>query len=315
MEMSKLKFIKIFPPGILFAVLITGCSLHPLAQSKENGLLNQSDKFNLQRFNTVLISEAAFATLTTICLNSLWYKKFPKSRFHFFNDNKEWLNMDKVGHATTAYNISAAQYNAMRWSGVKTEVSALIGGMTGLAYLGMIEIMDGFSSQWGFSKGDMLANILGSALFTGQQYLWDQQRIQLRFSYHKTIYPHYNPGELGENWLQRIIKDYNGQTYWLSFLPATFFKSGSRFPKWVTLDAGYGADGMTGALYNPVRVDDKPVPPFTRKRKFFLGASVAFLKKNEYPFPSWINLFEFPTPALEVDRGFNKKLQFHPYYF
>ncbi|HXR84764.1 MAG TPA: DUF2279 domain-containing protein [Hanamia sp.] len=95
--------------------------------------------------------------------------------------------MDKIRHATTVYNISSVQYNLMRWSGINSHVSVLIGGLTGLAYLSLIEIMDGFSAEWGFSKGDMLANISGAALFTAQQATWSQQRIQMRFYFIKVF--------------------------------------------------------------------------------------------------------------------------------
>src|ERR1017187_3822618 len=128
---------------------------------QEQGFLPASENFNKERFNLVIISEAGIGTLVTIGLEYLWYKKFPKSRFHFFNDNDEWLNMDKVGHATSAYNISAFQYNMMRWSGVNKISSLWIGAATALAYMSMIEISDGFSAQWGFSPGDMMANITG----------------------------------------------------------------------------------------------------------------------------------------------------------
>ena len=36
---------------------------------------------------------------TLIALNNAWYKDYPKTSFHTFNDSKEWLQMDKVGHA------------------------------------------------------------------------------------------------------------------------------------------------------------------------------------------------------------------------
>ena len=299
----------------ILAGVICFIGLYTTAQSNDNGLLNYSNRFNASRFKTVLITEVAVAVIATTGLEYLWYKKFPKSHFHFFNDNKEWLNMDKIGHATTAYNISAIQYNAMRWCGVKGDASALIGGITGLAYLSMIEVLDGFSSQWGFSKGDMLANIFGTSLFMGQQYMWHQQRIQLRFSYHTTIFPTYNPGELGSNWRERILKDYNGQSYWLSFVVSSFLKTGNNFPKWVTIDAGYGATGMTGAVINPTRVDNKPVPSFVRKRKVFFSVSGVFAKKGMYPFPSWINIFHIPSPVLELDLGKNSTIKFKPIYF
>ena len=134
---------------------------------------------NRGRLNGVIITESIIATAGTIALHYLWYKKFPKSRFHFFNDNAEWMYMDKIGHAATAYNFSAIQYDMMRWSGVDNKKAAWIGGLTALGLQTMIEIFDGFNSEWGFSKGDMLANITGSALFVAQQLAWGEQRARL----------------------------------------------------------------------------------------------------------------------------------------
>ncbi len=46
---------------------------------------------NHGRLRAVVITEAILATAGTIALHYLWYKKFPKSRFHLFNDNAEWV--------------------------------------------------------------------------------------------------------------------------------------------------------------------------------------------------------------------------------
>ena len=278
----------------------------------EQGFLPASENFNRQRFNIVIISEATVGTLITVGLQYLWYKKYPKSRFHFFDDNDEWLQMDKMGHATTAYNISAVQYNLMRWSGVNRGTSEWIGGATGLAYLMLIEIMDGFSAQWGFSKGDMAADIFGSAFFTAQQALWNEQKIQMRFSFHESIFAKYNPDELGENFPQRLIKDYNGQSYWFSFNIHSFLGKGNNFPTWLNADFGYGADGMTGAVTNPTEVHGNPIPAFDRNRKFFFGIDGAFTKPCTISFPSWINIFRIPTPVIELQEH---KIKFRPFYF
>lgn len=297
----------------LFFLLAFICSLKGNAQKTiETGLLNSSPGFNSKRFTTVVISETVLASFITVGLQYLWYKKYPKSSFHFFDDNDEWLQMDKMGHATTAYNISAVQYNLMRWSGVKRGTSEWVGGATGLAYLMLIEIMDGFSAQWGFSKGDMAADIFGSAFFTAQQALWNEQRIQMRFSFHKTIFARYNPDELGANFPQRLIKDYNGQSYWFSFNIHSFLGKRNNFPAWMNADFGYGAAGMTGAVTNPKEVHGNPIPTFDRNRKFFFGMDGAFTKSGTIPFPSWINIFRIPTPVIELKKH---KITFRPFYF
>src|SRR5258708_17613950 len=145
-----------------------------------------SKQYDPGRVTGVICAEAALGTAVTIGLNYLWYKKFPRSPFHFFNDNNEWLNMDKMGHATTAYNIAAIQSDLLRWGGVKAGTSALFGTLTALGFLSMIEIMDGHSVKWGFSKGDMLANLAGCLLVEGQQLLWGQERTVRRYVYDHT---------------------------------------------------------------------------------------------------------------------------------
>ncbi len=273
---------------------------------------------NNGRLKAVVITEAVLATAGTIALHFLWYKKFPKSRFHLFNDNAEWLHMDKIGHATTAYNFSAIQYDMMRWSGVNNKNAAWIGGLTAVGLQTMIEIFDGFSAEWGFSKGDMLANIAGSALFVAQQLAWGEQRARMKFSFHKTIYSRYNPKELGANKWQRWLKDYNGQTYWLSINPASFMKSNTSFPNWLNVSLGVGAEGMIGARSNPSKIGNLTIPAFERKQRYLFSLD-ADLKRIDNPqmdprvLLTVPNALKFPAPALSVKKG--APARFHWLYY
>lgn len=274
--------------------------------------------YNQKRLNTVIISEAAVSTAVMIGLHFLWYKKFPRSRFHLFNDNSEWLTMDKVGHAVTAYNVSAIQCDLMRWSGVSNTKAAWVGGLTALGMQTIVEIFDGFSTHWGFSKGDMLANIAGSAIFTAQQLAWGDQRVKLKFSFHKTLFAKYNPGELGNNIWQRWIKDYNGQTYWLSINPYSFMKSSTSFPAWLNVSLGYGAEGMIGARTNPTEIKGNKIPEFKRYRQFFisLDADLKRIDKGNHKPQALLNIpniFKMPAPAIEFRQDSTAK--FHWLYF
>ena len=305
---------KIIIAGLLFAMMLASAANTASAQVlHEQGFLPAAPAFDRERFNIVIISEAGAATLATIGLQYLWYKKFPHSHFHFFNDNNEWLNMDKVGHAATAYNIAAFQYNMMRWTGVNKTTSLWVGIGTALAYMSMIEISDGFSKEWGFSPGDMISNVSGIAFFGVQQAVWKQQRILLQYSYHGTIFPQYNPGMLGRNLPERMLKDYNGQSYWLSFNVSSFFKK-ANIPKWITADFGYGAGGMTGAVTNPREVNGKAIPSFSRERKLFFSVGGAFTANKNISYPSWINIFKVPTPALEYNLT-ESKVKLHALYY
>ena len=165
-----------------------------------------------------------------IYLNQAWYQNYNTSHFHSFNDNKEWLQMDKVGHTVTNFQIARLMMDAMDWAGYTKKKQILIGGLSGLAYMSAIEVMDGYSEGWGFSWGDMGANALGSGIAIGQKALWNEQRIQLKVSYSPSPYAKYRPDLLGNSFATEMLKDYNGQTYWLSINPSSFMKKESKFP-------------------------------------------------------------------------------------
>jgi len=286
--------------------------------SAQNKFLEPSAVYNPARLRGLAITEIAGGILISAGLYYLWYRKHPRSGFHFFNDNREWLQIDKIGHMTTAYNIGVIQYDLMRWCGVRNDASIAIGSLTALGYMSIIEVLDGFSTKWGFSGGDMAANIIGTALFAGQQKYWGHQRISLRFSYHKTIYPSYHPKELGNNFPSRVIKDYNGQTYWLSVNIKSFLSAKNDFPGWLNMSIGYGAEGMLSASRNPENIDGKAIPSFQRYRQFYLAPDIDLLRvsSSSYPFNTaayFTRFIKFPAPALEWNTL--KRWKFHPFYF
>jgi hypothetical protein len=279
---------------------------------------NTQNQINHGRLRGVVITESILVTAGMIGLHYLWYKKFPRSRFHLFNDNAEWRYMDKIGHAATGYNLSAVQYDMMRWSGLSNANATIVAGLTALALQTVVEIFDGHSQQWGFSKGDMLANILGTAFFAGQQFAWGEQRIRLKFSFHKTIYANYHPAELGANKWQSWLKDYNGQTYWLSVNPSSFMSANTSFPKWLSFSFGYGADGMTGARTNPSQVKGVNIPSFNRTSRYLFSLD-ADLKRISNPnmdpriLLTVPNILKVPAPTLELKKG--SKARYYWWYF
>lgn len=281
--------------------------------------------YNQKRLTFVITSEVVAYGISIFLLNKLWYKKYPHSSFHFFNDNREWLQMDKFGHATTSYTLGSFGYSALRWCGVDNTKAIWYGGSLGAFFLLTIEMLDGFSSEWGFSPGDFTANTLGMALFVGQQYAWNDQRFNLKWSYHTTLYPSYRPDELGKGFVQTWLKDYNGQTYWLSGNISSFLKSNSGFPKWLNLAFGYGAEGMIGGSSNPSQVNGVAMPHFERYRKFFLSPDVNLTRINTNSdivktSLGVLDFIKFPAPALQFAKDtadFSKqpKLKLKGIYF
>ncbi|MBD0260249.1 MAG: DUF2279 domain-containing protein, partial [Cytophagales bacterium] len=154
---------------------------------------------------------------TLVGLHQLWYKEQARTTFHFFDDNAQWKQVDKAGHLYTTYHISRLGTQALRWAGLPPGKAAVLGGVTGLVFQTPIEVLDGFSAAYGASWGDVAANTGGAALYVGQQLLWREPRIHPRFSFRPTAQARLRPNVLGKNLPEQSLKDYNGQTYWLSF--------------------------------------------------------------------------------------------------
>ena len=267
-----------------------------------------SDKAKVRRnVKIVLGTEAALYAASMTGLYFAWYAGYPQSIFHFYNDNAEWLLMDKGGHLATSYIVVSFGYELLRDAGLDEKRSIWYGGTLGLAFLTTVEIFDGFSEGWGFSWGDMAANTLGAGLFIGQQFLWHEQRILIKYAYHDTEFPKYRPDLLGENFLQQTIKDYNGITIWASCnFKSLFLNKESKFPAWLNFAFGYGATGMTGGFDNSLEYHGKPIPHFDRTRQFFFSLDVDFTriptnsKFLKYTFKA-LNIFKLPFPTLEYN--------------
>jgi len=196
--------------------------------------------------------------------------------------------------------------------------AAIYGSLLGFAYLPNIEILDGFSSQWGFSLGDFSSNTAGCLLFLGQQLAWKEQRFAMKYSFHQSNFAQYRPNLLGINLIQNMVKDYNGQTYWLSGNISSFLPKTSKFPKWINVALGYGAEGMLGASSNPDSLNHEALPHYERYRQFYLSLDIDFTRipTRSKPLKALLTIFSFikvPFPALEYNtRG---KFNFHPFYF
>ena len=107
--------------------------------------LQKSSIPNAKRIKTLNYSIAGMYGLSMTWLYSQWYDNYPRSAFHFFNDNSEWQQMDKFGHFWTAYNISKPLMHCYRWGGYDEKKSTLYGAGISFLFLTTIEVFDGFS--------------------------------------------------------------------------------------------------------------------------------------------------------------------------
>ena len=305
--------------------LITLCYLFILFFSVDNKVAAQDStatkisffenslQYSRSRARIITYTTAGGYALSMSALYAAWYKRSKSESFHLFNDNREWMQMDKAGHVVTSYFVGKTFYDVMQWAGYSENKSIWIGGNVGLIFLSGVEVFDGFSSDWGFSSGDMLANMSGAGLFIAQQKLWNEQKLILKYSFHQTKYADIRPDVFGKNLNEQLLKDYNGQTYWLSANVSSFINNENNFPKWLNVAMGYGAEGMTGGFEN---IYD--APQFERYRQYYISLDVDLsrlpLKKGiAKTILSTINFIKIPFPALEYNSTGDVK--FHPFYF
>ena len=178
-------------------------------------------------------------------LSKSWYKN-PLTRFSIKDDTYEWLQMDKMGHVYTSYQIARHTAALYKSTGISKKQLLVYGALSGIIFQTPIEILDGFSPEYGFSPGDMVANVAGSMIFLSQIAFWDEIRIQPKFSFHYTSLAQVRPELLGRSYSERWLKDYNGQTYWFSGSPRSFLKNSS-WPEWLCFSVGYGIENMVRA--------------------------------------------------------------------
>jgi hypothetical protein len=246
------------------------------------------------------VSASAVAAGSLVGLNELWYAQYERTSLRSFNDNSEWLQMDKIGHGFTCYQVSYGLYDAAIGLNYSHRSSMCASALSTLGYMTVIELLDGHSEGWGFSWGDMAANAGGVSLFAAQQIGWKEQRVQLKFSYSHSEFATVNPSLLGRNFQQRLIKDYNAQTHWCSANISRFLASDADFPKWLNIAFGYGATGMTRAVMN-----ENDVNNFRRAREYYFSFD-ADLNRVQWP-RKWmkkvarvISFIKLPAPTLEV---------------
>ena len=276
---------------------------------------NLTYPYSKKRVRTVVLANVVGYGAIMYGLSKAWYSGFAKSKMHSFRDGKEWLQIDKVGHALSAYAESKASYEVWRWTGISRNKRIWLGGLSGATYQTIIEVLDGYSAEWGWSWGDFGANFVGSGIFTAQELAWDEQRIQFKFSFHKKNYadPMLNARStaiFGKSEPERFLKDYNGQTYWLSANVKSFYKK-SNIPAWLNIAVGTGAEGMFGA-FNNVGKDKMGNIIFDRSdikryRQWYLAPDVDLTKiktnkKGVRLLLNVLNVFKFPMPSVEMSR-------------
>jgi uncharacterized protein YfiM (DUF2279 family) len=268
----------------------------------------QADSLHQKRLTTVIAGTAITYSASIVWLYKTWYSQYDRQAFHFFDDRLEWKQADKWGHFYSSYQLTSIHSRMLLWSGVPKKKSAMYGAAASFVMMASIEVMDGFSSGYGASVSDLAANALGTALFVGQSALWQEQRIYPKYSFHRTGLAPLRPGTLGNGLAEEIVKDYNGQTQWLSVDMDKFCS----FPKWLNLSVGWGAENMIYAR-DAMNIEAGFVP----YRQFYFGldfdlTAIPSRSRLVKSLIYFANMIRIPAPALEFSQ---KKVKAHVFYF
>jgi uncharacterized protein YfiM (DUF2279 family) len=294
---------------VVFCLLLF--SFLPTLSGFAQDSLNTTPIVNKKRLTALTVTGSALYGATWVGLHEAWYKSNMRRSFHFFDDHAQWQQIDKLGHFYSTYHLSHTSAQMFRWTGLPHRKSVWLGSLTGLLLMLPVEVLDGFSNDYGASWSDIVANTSGAALSL-QNLWWRQPRIHPKFSFHQTGFARLRPNTLGENLPQQVLKDYNGQTYWLAFDIKPWLHEQSKFPAWLNLAVGYGANNMLYAYKSINQANG-----YDTYRQYYVSLDVNFTRipvhnKLVKSLFFILNTIHIPAPALEINK---KGMKFHPLYF
>ena len=294
--------------------LIARCGKLPIINKINSQTTSPKGKINKPLLVATTV-HAGIVTSTLLVLNKYWYAGYPRQRMGSYDDAKEWMQMDKLGHIYSSYLEARLSNEVWQAANVSKRKSVLLGAVAAFIYQGGFELLDGTSAQYGFSWSDMIANTAGISIYASQQLIWGEQRIQPKLSfsnqrYDNTLQQRVN-NLYGTNGAQRFLKDYNGQTYWYSANLSAFTTNNTKLPKWLNIAVGIGATGMLGGYTNTWK--DAAGNSITRndirrQRQYYLAPDIDFTKiktkKRAIKMLLHIaNLVKLPTPGLLLQGG------------
>lgn len=255
--------------------------------------LNKQNKPKVNILKTGLItgiSIGAGVWLHNYQKNAWWSGQ--RGHFHIQNDWEYAMSADKLGHFFDGAFIHKLYSGAFEWAGFDKKNAMWFGTLFSIAYMTDIEIEDGFATDWGFSWGDELFNVLGAFYPVAQYYSPPLREFNFKWSY--------LPSDDLRNGSKNgaFLDDYNGQTVWLSVSIHHFLPKNAKnyWPDFLNIALGYGVKHYTD--------------PLKKYQNFYIAFDYDFRKliPGNSKFMVWmkdiLNHFRiFPAPGIR----FNKK--------
>ena len=240
-----------------------------------NLLLYPKDKIKGMIFDNVAVDIG-------IALWGYKYWGWGEKDFHFqtepwFDYNSKTGGSDKTGHFYMTYLLSRVLSSRMEDRGYSLESSSLIGSLSGMLSMTLLEVGDG-TSEYGFSKEDLIADGLGSIL---AYLIRSNPRVDDFIDIRLEYLPTDNYVKNGDN-----TTDYSGMRHLIAFKLSGFNELNNSWLQFIELQTGYYSRGYRS-------IDTEPQ---SQHLYFGIGISLASLSKY-YNVTPLNNLFEFYQPG------------------
>lgn len=277
---------------LFFPVYVVGTEIIPVNESKDNYVasrfhlpkkicclaMSSLKRTQARENNTLTLKQKQFRTgllISGFTLGTALYGYFSwwdKNSSEFRVRHEGWFEADtpnggadKLGHAYSFYVSTRLMRNGFEWAGHNRKRAAQLAGLTSGAVSLGVEVMDGFTEEYGFSTEDVIMNLtgigVGVLLETYPQ--WDEL-FDLRLQY----WPSDDARRLND---YDPLADYSGQTYLL--ITKASGVASLRKLKWLRyleLALGYGTRG-----YQPT--DGTSTQPTNRNLYYGLSLNLSQL--------------------------------------
>ncbi len=214
-----------------------------VAPTSDLGLYSGYETYDFERFANQSMSIPLEMTGVFGATVAMGFKDWDwgSSTFHFSDEGffgKDTKNggMDKLGHAWSAALISDFFVDRIRENAGDPSGAAITGAALSMGVMTVIEVMDGFAGDHGFSPQDIVFDILGAGFsFIRNTYPWLKNKLDFRMEY----VPSGNHGNYSP-W-----SDYSGQKYLLALKLAGFESLADTPARFFEFQLGYYARGFT----------------------------------------------------------------------
>jgi hypothetical protein len=196
------------------------------------------------RNKSILLLSAGVAGIYLFGLATWWQDgftgSFTSTREGWFGPDTAHGGQDKLGHFMFTYAGARLLTWGLESFGNDRDTAIWLGAATSWFAQSGVEIIDGFSQKWSFSREDFLMNTAGAAAAVALEKYPDLDAlIDFRFNY----WPSTTPDGQRREWAP--FSDYSGQTYHF-VTKASGIGALGQVPvvKYLELNLGYGARGF-----------------------------------------------------------------------